>query len=309
MRAAFAAWPRSSRPSARRQSGRRRLGDEGRHGRAARPDRQGRAARARRADAHGAARAPRDARPRSCSVRRARKPVLAQFDARARRHREHPEGPVARAVGVAPQPRPRRRASARCGRRGRSPRSSRPSSARAREVVFVNARDVLVIEQGEMGPVVAWDASRPKLTAAVPAGLQRRGRDHGLRRLRSRRACRRRSAATAATTPASIFGALLDADEVHIWTDVDGVMSGDPRRVPEAEDHRRDVVQRGDGARVLRREGDPPADDGAGRRSRHPDLDSQHVQSARIPAPRSRRRRRIATPPSRASAASTASRS
>src|SRR5690606_27666934 len=26
-----------------------------------------------------------------------------------------------------------------------------------------------------------------------------------------------------------------DADEVHIWTDVDGVMSGDPRRVPEAK--------------------------------------------------------------------------
>ena len=34
---------------------------------------------------------------------------------------------------------------------------------------------------------------------------------------------------------ASIFGALLDADEVHIWTDVDGVMSGDPRQVPEAK--------------------------------------------------------------------------
>ena len=34
---------------------------------------------------------------------------------------------------------------------------------------------------------------------------------------------------------ASIFGALLDATEVHIWTDVDGVMSGDPRRVPEAK--------------------------------------------------------------------------
>jgi bifunctional aspartokinase / homoserine dehydrogenase 1 len=33
---------------------------------------------------------------------------------------------------------------------------------------------------------------------------------------------------------ASIFGALLDASEIHIWTDVDGVLSADPRRVPDA---------------------------------------------------------------------------
>src|SRR5690606_7235350 len=32
---------------------------------------------------------------------------------------------------------------------------------------------------------------------------------------------------------ASIFAALLDAAEVHIWTDVDGVMSADPRLVPD----------------------------------------------------------------------------
>ena len=32
----------------------------------------------------------------------------------------------------------------------------------------------------------------------------------------------------------SIFGALLDAAEIHIWTDVDGVLSADPRRVPNA---------------------------------------------------------------------------
>ncbi|HEY67956.1 MAG TPA: aspartate kinase [Thermoflexia bacterium] len=33
---------------------------------------------------------------------------------------------------------------------------------------------------------------------------------------------------------AAILGACLDADEVWIWTDVDGVMSADPRIVPEA---------------------------------------------------------------------------
>ena len=33
---------------------------------------------------------------------------------------------------------------------------------------------------------------------------------------------------------ASIFGKLLDAGEIVIWTDVDGVLSADPRRVPDA---------------------------------------------------------------------------
>lgn len=33
---------------------------------------------------------------------------------------------------------------------------------------------------------------------------------------------------------AAILGALLDAEEVEIWTDVDGVMTADPRIVPEA---------------------------------------------------------------------------
>src|SRR4029077_2101760 len=33
---------------------------------------------------------------------------------------------------------------------------------------------------------------------------------------------------------ASIFGDLLDAGEIVIWTDVDGVLSADPRRVPDA---------------------------------------------------------------------------
>lgn len=33
---------------------------------------------------------------------------------------------------------------------------------------------------------------------------------------------------------ASIIGAALDADEIEIWTDVDGVMTADPRRVSEA---------------------------------------------------------------------------
>ncbi|HVY64853.1 MAG TPA: bifunctional aspartate kinase/homoserine dehydrogenase I [Gammaproteobacteria bacterium] len=105
---------------------------------------------------------------------------------------------------------------------------------KTRDVMFVNARDVLVIEQSEMGPVVAWDASRPKLAAAIPSGFS------GVAVITGFVASDRDGLPTTlgrngSDYSASIFGALLDADEVHIWTDVDGVMSGDPRRVPEAK--------------------------------------------------------------------------
>ena len=93
------------------------------------------------------------------------------------------------------------------------------------------------------------------------------------------RACRRRSAATARDFSASIFGDVLNASEIHIWTDVDGVLSADPRRVPDATRDRLAVVPRGDGAGLLRRQGDPSADDGPGGDEGHPDLDAQHVRA------------------------------
>src|SRR5512143_2950649 len=105
---------------------------------------------------------------------------------------------------------------------------------KTRDVLFMNARDVLVIEQSEMGPVVAWDLSRPKLLAALPNGFR------GVVVITGFVASDREGLPTTlgrngSDYSASIFGALLDANEVHIWTDVDGVMSGDPRQVPEAK--------------------------------------------------------------------------
>jgi bifunctional aspartokinase / homoserine dehydrogenase 1 len=106
--------------------------------------------------------------------------------------------------------------------------------AKKRDVMFLNARDVLVIEQSEMGPVVAWDLSRPKLAAAIPAGFR------GVVVITGFVASDREGLPTTlgrngSDYSGSIFGALLDANEVHIWTDVDGVMSGDPRQVPDAK--------------------------------------------------------------------------
>ena len=100
-------------------------------------------------------------------------------------------------------------------------------------VLFIDARDVLVVEAGEMGPVVVWGKTRENLATVLPrdfsglvvmTGYIARNPD-GLQTTLGR---------NGSDYSASILAALLKADAVHIWTDVDGVMSGDPRRVPEA---------------------------------------------------------------------------
>ena len=100
-------------------------------------------------------------------------------------------------------------------------------------VLFIDARDVLLVEPGEMGPGVVWEKTRENLAtvlssdfsgAVVITGYIARNPD-GLQTTLGR---------NGSDYTASIFAALLKADAVHIWTDVDGVMSGDPRRVPEA---------------------------------------------------------------------------
>jgi aspartokinase/homoserine dehydrogenase 1 len=107
--------------------------------------------------------------------------------------------------------------------------------------LWMDARKTLVVRAAELGPMVDWDVSRARVHAylsehevgaglmngkeivvvtgyvastpeGVPTTLKRNGSDFS----------------------ASIFGALLDARDVTIWTDVDGVMSADPRRVHEA---------------------------------------------------------------------------
>jgi aspartokinase/homoserine dehydrogenase 1 len=103
---------------------------------------------------------------------------------------------------------------------------------------WIDARRCVTVEWGAMGPAVQWQSSQLKLQqllapqagqpaadtlvitgfiASDPRGVQttlgRNGSDFS----------------------ASIFGALLEAAEIHIWTDVDGVLSADPRRVPDAQ--------------------------------------------------------------------------
>ncbi len=67
---------------------------------------------------------------------------------------------------------------------------------------------------------------------------------------------------------AAIFGACLGVDEIQIWTDVDGMLTADPRIVPQPRRRAAVVVRRSVRAGVLRREGAAPEHDSSGGRRR-----------------------------------------
>ena len=103
----------------------------------------------------------------------------------------------------------------------------------ANRAEFVDARDVIVIEHGEMGPIVLWEESRRRCRERIP------GNQSKFHVVTGYIAADKGGQATTlgrngSDFSASIMAALLGAREVIIWTDVDGVMSADPRLVPEA---------------------------------------------------------------------------
>ncbi len=97
----------------------------------------------------------------------------------------------------------------------------------------LDARDVLVVNHGELGVDVDWKSSAARLA------LWRE--THPARRLvvtgfvaRDRKGHITTLGRNGSDFSGAIFAALFAADELHIWTDVDGVLSADPRVVPEA---------------------------------------------------------------------------
>jgi len=98
---------------------------------------------------------------------------------------------------------------------------------------WIDARRVVVAEWGPLGPGVQWARSRQNLSDLVDSDFK------GTLVITGFIASDARGVQTTlgrngSDFSASIFGALLDAAEIHIWTDVDGVLSADPRRVPDA---------------------------------------------------------------------------
>jgi aspartokinase/homoserine dehydrogenase 1 len=109
-------------------------------------------------------------------------------------------------------------------------------NGRGSPAVCLDAREVLVAEWRGSAPEIDWQASRARLQK------WRARHEHGVATLVVTGFIASTADGVATTLgrngsdfSASIFAALLDADEIHIWTDVDGVMSADPRLGGRAE--------------------------------------------------------------------------
>jgi aspartokinase/homoserine dehydrogenase 1 len=102
------------------------------------------------------------------------------------------------------------------------------------EILWIDAREVIIVEWGSLGPAVQWSVSEANLQKLVPPNFLGRlivtgfvatttkGKQTTLGR-------------NGSDFSGSIFGGLLNAIEIIIWTDVDGVLSADPRLVPNAQ--------------------------------------------------------------------------
>jgi aspartokinase/homoserine dehydrogenase 1 len=97
---------------------------------------------------------------------------------------------------------------------------------------WLDAREVLVVDQGELGATVDYEASRAKLRAHCPADAHRVVVTGFIARTREGRITT--LGRNGSDYSGAIFAALFEAKELHLWSDVDGVLSADPRLVPEA---------------------------------------------------------------------------
>ena len=96
----------------------------------------------------------------------------------------------------------------------------------------LDAREVLVVQGSELGATVDWEATRACLaehgpgsaTITVVPGYVARTTDGRVTNL----------GRNGSDYSGAIFAALYGASELHVWSDVDGVLSADPRIVPEA---------------------------------------------------------------------------
>ena len=98
---------------------------------------------------------------------------------------------------------------------------------------WIDAREILTVSHTELGPTVLWDVSQAKFDQVVAKNF------HGIAVITGFIAADEEGLQTTlgrngSDYSAAIFAALSSACELNIWTDVDGVMSADPNRVPEA---------------------------------------------------------------------------
>jgi aspartokinase/homoserine dehydrogenase 1 len=106
-------------------------------------------------------------------------------------------------------------------------------SISADDYALLDARELLVVRHEELGVAVDWNATAPLLADWRGRNPQRRiivtgyvARDGDGRATVLGR--------NGSDYSGAIFAALWQTQELHIWTDVDGVLTADPRLVPEA---------------------------------------------------------------------------
>jgi bifunctional aspartokinase / homoserine dehydrogenase 1 len=102
------------------------------------------------------------------------------------------------------------------------------------DVLWIDAREVVVVEWGSLGPAVQWPVSEANLRRLVPEGFTGRLIVTGFVAT-TVKGSQTTLGRNGSDFSGSIFGALLAASEIIIWTDVDGVLSADPRLVPNAQ--------------------------------------------------------------------------
>jgi aspartokinase/homoserine dehydrogenase 1 len=102
------------------------------------------------------------------------------------------------------------------------------------EVRWIDARRVVVVDWGPLGPAVQWAQSEARLQGLVAPGFVGRLIVTGFIATTSK-GVQTTLGRNGSDFSGSIFGALLNSAEIHIWTDVDGVLSADPRLVPDAQ--------------------------------------------------------------------------
>jgi len=102
------------------------------------------------------------------------------------------------------------------------------------DVLWVDAREVVIIEWSALGPAVQWTVSEQNLRRLVPEGFTGRLIVTGFVAT-TVKGIQTTLGRNGSDFSGSIFGALLQAAKIIIWTDVDGVLSADPRLVPNAQ--------------------------------------------------------------------------
>src|SRR4051794_977857 len=110
----------------------------------------------------------------------------------------------------------------------------RARGKRPGKVEWIDARDIVSVEWGPLGPAVRWEVSRENTERVVPQAEAMTLIITGFI-ARDPKGVQTTLGRNGGDFSGSIFGALLDAAEIIIWTDVDGVLSADPRLVPDAK--------------------------------------------------------------------------